>query len=57
MISTNRKVSFRPYHGFQEAKALLPNPCNQCYDRPPAQESHEQAGSRRMIDPVGSRTQ
>ena len=24
--------------------------------RPPAQESHEQAGSRRTIDPVGSRT-
>ena len=40
-ISTNRKASFRTYHGFQEAKALLLSPYNQCYDRPLAQESHE----------------
>ena len=57
MIFANRKASFCPNHSFQEAEALLPSPCNQRYDRPPAQESHEQAGSRRTIDPVGSRTQ
>ena len=54
MISADRKASFRPYHGFQEVEALLPSSCNHCYNRPPAQESHEQAGSRRTIDPVGS---
>ena len=52
--SANRKASFRPYYGFQEAEALLPSPCNQCYDKLPAQESHEQVGSRRTIDPVDS---
>ena len=57
MISANRKANFHPYHGFQEAEALLPIPCNQCYDKPPTQESHEQAGSHRTIDPVGSQTQ
>ena len=53
-ISTDRKASFCPYHGFQEVEALLPSSCNQCYDRPLAQKIHEQAGSRRMIDPMGS---
>ena len=54
MISADRKVSFRPHHGFQKAKALLLSTCNQCYDRPPTQESHEQVGSRWTIDLVGS---
>ena len=57
MISADRKTGFRPYHDFQKADALLPSSCNQRYDRSPVQESHEQVGGRRKIDPVGSGTE
>ena len=57
MISANRKIGFRPYHDFQKAEALFPSSCNQRYDRSPVQESHEQVGGRRKIDPVGSGTE
>ena len=35
-ISTDGKTSFRPHHGFQKVKTLLPSTCDQCYDGPPA---------------------